>query len=326
MNKRKIVIDLIMSNTCNRRCQYCPINFDWKVLTKENIDFVLKYLDDNESCYDECTINFFGWEPLLSFENIKYFVENNKNNKIRYTMWTNWILFSEERLDFIIKHNIKVYLTFHADNTKTYKEILKKQYLTKWLSLIQINFIVSPIDIDFVYEKIDQTVLFWFKNINIIPVMLTIPWTKKAMVKLKKFIWYVDQKYIYDDKYNYLKIYKFSYFDWTPIEIWFVIDTDLNIYQDSSDELYIGKQYIELWNDLMRKVEDFSLIWNLKKDLNFQELINKYDIKNIIKMLYSLPEKLWYIKDYLLVYRIMNDNQNHRSNMWGNIYNVFVSK
>lgn len=325
MNKRKIIIDLIMSKNCNRRCEYCPLDFSDHYLNKNNIDYLINFLLINHDEYDLCTINFFWWEPLLNFENIKYFIENNINNKINYTIWTNWILLTEEILDFFIKNNVKIFLTFHADSEKTYKELLKKSFLSKWIDLININFIASPKNIDFLYEKIDLSVKFWFKYISIIPVMLTIEWDYSWLINLKKFINYVDINYINNKNFDYLKIWKYSYFDWVPKEIWFVCDTNLNIYQDSSDELYIWKQFKSLWDDLINKVEDFTLIWNLK-NIEFNDLISKYDIKNIVKLLYSFPKKLWYIKSYAIIYRIMNSNYNNRNIMTGNIYNFMVSK
>jgi len=326
MNNRKIIIDLIMTNSCNRRCDYCPINFDNKLLTKENIDYLINFLDNNIDSYDSCTINFFWWEPLLNFENIKYFIErNNNNSKINYTIWTNWLLLTDDIINYFIKHNVQLFLTFHADINKTYKNLLEKNFLKKALELIQINFIASPKNMDFLYEKIDLAVDFWFKNINIIPVMLTIEWDKSSLINLTKFINYVDNNYIFSNNFSYLKIWKYSYFDGVPKEIGFVIDTNLNIYQDSSDELYIWKQFKSLWKEIIDRVENISLLWNIK-DFDFNYFISKYDIKSIVNLLYSFPEKLGYLKTYAVIYRIMNKNVNDRDIMTWNIYNFFVKK
>lgn len=324
MNKRKIVIDLIMADTCNRQCIYCPIEFGWKIMKLENIDFLIKYLNDNIDAYDECTINFFWWEPLLNFSNIKYFLENNNNNKLKYSIWTNGMLLDDEKLNLFIKYRVEIFLTFHADTGKTYKELLLKKHLWNWLDIIQINLIVSPIDLDYAYEKIDKAIEFWFKKINIIPVMLTIRWDKASMIKLKKFINYVDEKYINNNKYNDLKIYKFSYFDWIPVELLLVFDTDLNVYMDISDELYIWKTFKKLWASLINEIENKTLIWNIKEETKLEKLIDKYDIKTIIKLVHLLPKKLWYLKDYAIVYRIMNSNKNSKSIMWWNIYDVLT--
>lgn len=323
MNNRKIIIDLIMTNNCNRRCNYCPVNFDDNFLSKEKIDYLIWYLEKNKENYDNCTINFFWGEPLLNFENIKYFIDNNNNSKINYTIWTNWLLITEDILKFFIKNNVTIFLTFHADYEKTYKKLLSKNYLFNAIDLIQINFIASPINTDFLYEKIDLVIKFWFKNINIIPVMLTIEWDKNSLVNLNKFINYVDNNYIFSGNYNYLKIWKYSYFDGVPRELWFVLDTNLNIYQDSSDELYIWKQFKELWIELLDEVEKISFLWNIK-DFDLKYFISKYDIASIVKLLYSFPEKLWYLKTYAVIYRIMNKNVNNRDIMTWNIYNFFV--
>ena len=193
---KKIVIDLIIINSCNKKCEYCPIHFNkWK-LTKQQVDYIIDYLYKNSLFYEECTINFFGWEPLLNFDIIKYFINKNKNNKIKYTIWTNWFLLTEEIINFLLKYNINIYLTFHADDTKSYLKLLEKEFLKKALNIIQINFIVSPNNLDFCYKKIDDVINFWFKVINIIPVMLTIPWGKNDLINLKKFINYVDSNYL----------------------------------------------------------------------------------------------------------------------------------
>jgi hypothetical protein len=68
------------------------------------------------------------------------------------------------------------------------------------------------------------------------------------------------------------------------------------------------------------------LLWNLKDNDDILHFISKYNIKDIVKMLRSFPEKLWYLEDYAVIYRIMNWNKNSRSNMWWNIYNILVSK
>ncbi len=314
-----------MANACNRRCMYCPIHFDDTYINTEKIDEIISYLHKNEEYYDDCTINFFWGEPLLNFENVRYFIEHANNSKLQYSIGTNWILLTEDILNFLIQNNVRIYLTFHADKEETYKQLLKWKFLQKAFHLIQINFIVSPVHINLVYEKIDRVMEFWFLKVNIIPVMLTIPWKQDDLKNLKKFIIYVDKQYIHNETYANAKIYKFSYFDWIPVEIWLVIDSKLNIYQDSSDELFIGKQYDTLWDNLIKQVESATLIGNIQ-NTSLYEVVKKYDIKTIVKLLYSLPEKLGYLRDYVVIYKIMNSDENNRSNMGWNIYRVLTSK
>jgi hypothetical protein len=49
--------------------------------------------------------------------------------------------------------------------------------------------------------------------------MLTIRWDRESIIKLKKFINYVDDNFINNNDFKDLNIYKFSYFDGVPVEI-----------------------------------------------------------------------------------------------------------
>jgi uncharacterized protein YktA (UPF0223 family) len=73
--------------------------------------------------------------------------------------------------------------------------------------------------------------------------MMTMEWNKNSIKDLAHFINYVDKKYIKNEKFKDLIISKYSFFDGIICEKVFVVDYDLNIYQDSSDELYIAKYY-----------------------------------------------------------------------------------
>ena len=37
-NMKNILIEVIINNQCNKRCQYCDLDFKNKSLSKENID------------------------------------------------------------------------------------------------------------------------------------------------------------------------------------------------------------------------------------------------------------------------------------------------
>lgn len=303
---RKIIIDLIVVNICNKLCDYCCIKFNWKRLEKPNIDFLINYLEKNKDNYDDCLINFFWGEPLLNFEAIKYFIETNKNEKITYNLWTNWLLFTEDKLNFLNKHNVKIYLSFHSDEKNTYNKLLEKTFLKKNEN-IEVNFIVAPSSVDECYKKLEKAVLFWYKRINIIPVMLTKKWEMSSIKELSKFIDFVDETYIKSWNYNDLIISKFSFFDWIIQEKIFIIDRNLNIFQDSSDELYIWKQFDKLWKKLSEEIEKWTFLGNLKdENKSFLDIINSHSVKKVFNLIYKLPKKMDYVKDYYLIYKIMN--------------------
>lgn len=305
---KDIVIDLIVTNYCNKACNYCCIKFNWKKIDKINIDYLIDYLSFHRNDYNKCTINFFWWEPLLNYENIVYFIEKNKNPKINYSIWTNGLLLNSEMLNFFKKNNVKIIISFHSDIWNSYK-LLFNFFLLDYEN-IEINFIVSPYNIEENYKKIDSAIKFWFKKINIIPVILTQRWNKSSLIKLSGFIDYVDKKYINNNLNNNLIISKYSYFDWIINEKVFVIDYDLNIFQDSSDELYIWKQFPNIGKQLISEIEKVTYLWNIKLEkIPFLEIINKHNIKNIFSLIYKIPKKMGYVNNYYLIYRIMNKNK-----------------
>lgn len=307
--KKRIIIDLIMANACNKRCDYCCIQFNGKLMESHNIDYLLDYLKTNESSYDSCIINFFGWEPLLNYKNIVYTVEKNTNPKISYMLWTNGFLLSEDKLDFFIQNNIKIYLSFHADSVNSYQSLIEKKYLLKHKN-IEINFIVSPQNISECYTKLRQVVEFGYTRINIIPIMLTMKWSRESIKDLSQFIEYVDETYIKSQNYPDLIISKYSFFDGIIQEKTFVLDYNLNMYQDSSDELYIWKQFAHLWEELSWEIERITFLWNIKTDtITLVEIIEKHSVKEVFRLIYKLPKKMEYVKDYYLIYKIMNRNK-----------------
>lgn len=309
MTKKKITIDLIMVNICNKRCDYCCIKFNGGILHIQDIDYIIDYLDKHKDAYESCTINFFWWEPLLNYKWIVHFIEKNKNPKISYTIWTNWLLLNKEKLDFLKKHDVKMYLSFHADRENSYVRLLEKSYLKEYKN-IEINLIVSPINLQECYQKIDKVIAFWFKKINIIPIMLTIKWTIESLKELSAFIAYVDTTYWDNWSYPDIMISKFSFFDWIIQEKTFVIDYNLDIYQDSSDELYIWKQFDQLGKEISDEIQKKTLLGNIKSDtINLSDIIEKHSVKEIFRLIYKLPKKMWYVKDYYLIYMIMNKNE-----------------
>jgi sulfatase maturation enzyme AslB (radical SAM superfamily) len=53
----KILIELILTNSCNKRCEYCDLDFKTKSLSFDDLDLFIDFLKNNKAEY---TINFFG--------------------------------------------------------------------------------------------------------------------------------------------------------------------------------------------------------------------------------------------------------------------------
>lgn len=120
-------LDLYITRICNLDCEYCYVDI---VKKEDNIFPVTDFLDRvNLLEYDD--IKFFGWEPLTRFSLIQDIVESvsTKKKKVSFTIVTNGILLSEEKISYILKHNVNVVISIHEGSfphLKSKIELLKK--------------------------------------------------------------------------------------------------------------------------------------------------------------------------------------------------------
>lgn len=128
--ERKISkILLQLTQRCNLRCNYCVYseeknfgtrnhsNKDMSYETaKKAIDF---YMEHSVDC-EEKAISFYGGEPLLQFDLIKkiitYCNDVFRGHKIIYSITTNGTLLTDEIMDFLVKN--QVYITVSFDGPK----------------------------------------------------------------------------------------------------------------------------------------------------------------------------------------------------------------
>lgn len=106
-------IVLVMSDQCNLNCSYCGVD-KW---SKRRIDpdlFLETYWDTRRRFPQEVIkVDFFGGEPLLQWDMIQYIIETIENDSlVRFTMPTNGLLLTEERIDYLSEHNVSIGLSF----------------------------------------------------------------------------------------------------------------------------------------------------------------------------------------------------------------------
>lgn len=112
-------IILQVTQNCNLRCSYCTYSGGYvnrkhnnkrmsQKTAKEGIDFLIKHSRD---C-DELSIGFYGGEPLLEFDLIKYCVdyvkETVEDRIVRFNLTTNGTLLNRDIIDFFKKNNISI--------------------------------------------------------------------------------------------------------------------------------------------------------------------------------------------------------------------------
>ena len=113
---------LHIAHDCNLRCQYCfastgDFGEGRKLMSyetgKKAVDFLLKNSGDRVNL----EMDFFGGEPLMNFETVKKIVEYARsqepvyNKKFRFTITTNGMLLTDDKIDFINREMSNVVLS-----------------------------------------------------------------------------------------------------------------------------------------------------------------------------------------------------------------------
>lgn len=113
---------LNVAHDCNLRCEYCfaakgdfsrgrmLMSFD---IAKKAIDFLIKHSGSKHNL----EVDFFGGEPLMNFdvvkETVKYArsIQKKHNKNFRFTITTNGLLLTDDKIDFINKEMSNVVLS-----------------------------------------------------------------------------------------------------------------------------------------------------------------------------------------------------------------------
>ncbi len=123
--RRKPVIKamcLHVAHDCNLRCEYCFAaqgNFKGEnlLMTYETGKKALDFLVANSGNRRNLEVDMFGGEPLMNWDLIVKLVDYKKelekkhDKNIRYTLTTNGMLLSDDKLDFINEHFVNVVLS-----------------------------------------------------------------------------------------------------------------------------------------------------------------------------------------------------------------------
>jgi uncharacterized protein len=110
----------ILTYDCNFRCKYCDIHKHDNSISSEVINRSLSFLEENNFSIGK--VKFFGGEPLLQKENIKYIVrEFPVKIEKNFYITTNSTLVDDDFISFSQNNNIT--LTFSLDgDSKTTQE------------------------------------------------------------------------------------------------------------------------------------------------------------------------------------------------------------
>lgn len=111
-----------ISHDCNLRCEYCfaakgDFGTGRELMSLETAKSAIDFIIKNSGNRYNLEVDFFGGEPLMNFEVVKKTIEyarsiEKKNNKnFRFTITTNGLLLTDDKIDFINKEMSNVVLS-----------------------------------------------------------------------------------------------------------------------------------------------------------------------------------------------------------------------
>jgi len=188
---------LFVTEDCNFNCTYCyqkkrKSYIDTSTIEK-TFDFLFPFLKS------KCFINFYGGEPLLAFEQIRYAVDliQNKNKEkkkhIQYSITTNGSLLNNDRLEFLNQHQFSLLLSFDG----TIQDITRKkgsfqqiapliEKILKYPNIdLEVNSIITPTTIGYLANSIQFIVELGVPNITLTPCRIS-SWVHKSLIRLEE--------------------------------------------------------------------------------------------------------------------------------------------
>jgi len=165
---------LSLTHDCSFRCNYCYAGKKKdKVMTIDTIDKSIEFLFENK--FKKLEYGFFGGEPLLEWEKIKYATEKienlvkEKNIKANKTITTNGVLLTEEKVIWLKENLFYMVISLdgnelmhnthrlYANKNRTFKDVIKglknlqKHYDNDEYS---INMVVTPQNVKYLSESV----------------------------------------------------------------------------------------------------------------------------------------------------------------------------
>lgn len=138
----------MLGNECNLSCEYCMqhdiVNDQMQHTVNKD---VVKYIIDNAAQQETpIDVRFYGGEPLLFFDNIKYFVQELHDKNVVFSAISNGRLLTRDIVDFINKYNISFGISWDGKNveeTRHYDVLKEKKDLILQLNRMCLSGVIS---------------------------------------------------------------------------------------------------------------------------------------------------------------------------------------
>ena len=134
----KFTAQLLVTEKCNLACPYCYVTNRDRFMARDTLDKALDdiaYYAQRAGCLG-VTISYFGGEPLLNWDLIKYSIPKVKARGWDQNIITNMTLMTEEILAFCLEWGVEISWSFdgidsnrsrpllHVPENQGYKKIL----------------------------------------------------------------------------------------------------------------------------------------------------------------------------------------------------------
>ncbi|MFK7779954.1 MAG: radical SAM protein [Candidatus Gracilibacteria bacterium] len=285
IKKPNILFTIMLTRQCNYRCDYCALTFSNDIIDYNTIDTFITTIKNKSDLLGNIKIEFFGGEPLLEFDKLKYIVNKIKNiDGISFSVVTNGELLDQNKLDFLNLNNFEIVFSV---TLKTLKLLNNKIEFFKENNLnnIIINFIVEPgkeLNMFLILKLLLKT---GFRKITILPVYYTKIWGKRLKyldLLLKKIskLHFDLKKSKYSFEVFYIRTNKEFEYNIKKNDYEFILDYNGVVYADYETELY-------LLNDIIpNNIFSYSDIYMgniLDKDFSLIDILIKRGEFNTIK-------------------------------------------
>ena len=278
MNKKEdILFELIMTKQCNIRCDYCPVQFENKIMNQATLDSIAFFISQNRSNTRNFYINFFGGEPLLEFNNIKYFIGKTKQLKLQYSIGTNGILLTRKKLNYFIDNKVEIYLTIDHNSEQKIKKLIPV-FAGSDLSGITVNLVVSPNHINKYLKFFHKIHGLGIKKFTFLAICASaLDWNKKALNELKQLVNKLNIFYHRcQNTEKKFDLYRCTFEKTSKSVKEYVISWDGKVHADDKSILWLFKQAKNINPALKELIEKKSFINDIK-NLKFKNLKAKYD-------------------------------------------------
>ncbi|MDP4181544.1 MAG: radical SAM protein [Bacillota bacterium] len=278
-------LTLHLTNRCNLACTYCYVSKDKYAdmdfdTAKQSIDLALKYSKKYIG------VSFFGGEPLIKKDLIKTLIEYTKylhkktGITFSFNMTTNGILLDEQFIDYSLRENIFISISFDGikkahdlnrlkhDNQGSYDLILPNiqnlLYLCPYYACMQT---VNINTLEYYFDSVQHLFDIGFKNI-ISTMNFKDSWSENHMDLLKKQYEKLADLY-------YEKTLKDDRFYFSPFDI--KIDSYINSQKKVHSECDIGINQVSVGSDgfiypCVQFVGDTDyIIGNVSNGFNFEK-------------------------------------------------------